>query len=57
MWAGSGKHFLVFPVRCGALLNYVGFVPADEAIKESWSAPGDPEALRRAFEGWDPRVG
>ena len=57
MWAGSGKHFLVFPVRGGALLNYVGFVPADEAIKESWSAPGDPEALRRAFEGWDPRVG
>jgi 2-polyprenyl-6-methoxyphenol hydroxylase-like FAD-dependent oxidoreductase len=56
MWLGEGKHFLVFPVRAGKLLNYVGFVPADEEMKESWSAPGDPNVLRRAFVGWDPRV-
>jgi salicylate hydroxylase len=29
-WVGEGKHFLVFPVRAGTLLNYVGFLPADE---------------------------
>ena len=57
MWAGPSKHFLVFPVRHGTMVNYVGFVPADEEMRESWSAPGDPEVLRRAFEGWDPRVG
>ena len=57
MWAGPSKHFLVFPVRHGTMVTYVGFVPTDEEMKESWSAPGDPEALRRAFEGWDPRVG
>jgi salicylate hydroxylase len=57
MWAGPAKHFLVFPVRRGAMVNYVGFVPTDEQMKESWSAPGDPEVLRRAFEGWDPRIG
>ena len=57
MWAGPSKHFLVFPVRHGTMVNYVGFVPADGEMKESWSAPGDPEVLRRAFEGWDPRVG
>ena len=28
-----------------------------EKMKESWSTPGDPEVLRGAFEGWDPRVG
>jgi salicylate hydroxylase len=56
MWLGKGKHFLAFPVRAGALINYVGFVPADEEMKESWSAPGDPEVLRRAFAGWDPRI-
>jgi salicylate hydroxylase len=39
------------------MVNYVGFVPADEAMKESWSAPGDPEVLRREFAGWDPRIG
>ena len=57
MWAGPSKHFLVFPVRHGTMVNYVGFVPTDEEMKESWSAPGDPEVLRHAFEGWDPRVG
>ena len=25
-------------------------------MKESWSAPGDPEVLRREFAGWDPRI-
>jgi salicylate hydroxylase len=57
MWAGPAKHFLVFPVRHSEMVNYVGFVPADEEMKESWSAPGDPDVLRRAFEGWDPRIG
>jgi salicylate hydroxylase len=56
MWAGPGKHFLVFPVRHGEMVNYVGFVPADEEMKESWTAPGDPDKLRSEFEGWDPRI-
>ena len=57
MWLGTGKHFLAFPVRAGQMINYVGFVPADEEMKESWSAPGDPDVLRREFAGWDPRIG
>jgi salicylate hydroxylase len=57
MWAGPSKHFLVFPVRHGEMVNYVGFVPADREMKESWSAAGDPDVLRREFEGWDPRIG
>src|SRR5215203_2943992 len=56
MWAGPSKHFLVFPVRHGEMVNYVGFVPADEEMKESWFAPGDPDVLRREFAGWDPRI-
>ena len=39
------------------LINFVGFVPADNEMKESWSAPGDPDLLRREFAGWDPRIG
>jgi salicylate hydroxylase len=57
MWAGPSKHFLVFPVRHGTMVNYVGFVPTDEEMKESWSAPGNPDILRREFHGWDPRIG
>ena len=56
MWLGKGKHLLTFPVRGGQLINYVGFVPADQQMKESWSSPGDPDVLRREFAGWDPRI-
>jgi salicylate hydroxylase len=55
-WLGAGKHFLVYPVRAGELINYVGFVPTDEQMRESWSAAGDPAALAREFVGWDPMV-
>ena len=57
MWVGESKHFLVFPVRAGQLLNYVGFVPSDTSVRESWSAPGDPAALAAHFAGWDPVIG
>jgi 2-polyprenyl-6-methoxyphenol hydroxylase-like FAD-dependent oxidoreductase len=61
MWLGKGKHFLTYPMRAGSLINFVGFVPLEQdmkdSIKESWSAPGDPEALRREFDCWDPRIG
>ncbi len=57
MWVGEGRHFLVFPVRAGQLLNYVGFVPSDTAVRESWSAPGGPAALAAHFAGWDPVIG
>jgi salicylate hydroxylase len=56
MWLGERKHFLVFPLRAGKLINFVGFTPADKAIEESWSAPGDPDQLRQDFAGWDPRI-
>jgi salicylate hydroxylase len=56
LWMGEGKHFLVFPVRSGKFLNYVGFVPSAIEALESWSAPGDADQLRREFAGWDPRV-
>src|SRR5512146_218923 len=57
MWVGEGQHFLVFPVRAGQLLNYVGFVPSPTSVRESWSAPGDPAALAARFAGWDPLIG
>ena len=57
MWVGDSQHFLVFPVRAGQLLNYVGFVPSDISVRESWSAAGDPAALAAQFAGWDPVIG
>lgn len=56
LWMGEGKHFLVYPVRGGKLLNYVAFVPEEHKTKESWVSPGDPRQLANEFRGWDPRV-
>jgi salicylate hydroxylase len=56
IWMGDGKHFMVFPVRGGQLLNYVGFVPTASETVESWSAVGDRDELAAAFAGWDGRV-
>ena len=50
---GEGKHFLVYPLRADQLITYVGFVPTTEEMRESWSAPGDPQDLAEAFAGWD----
>jgi salicylate hydroxylase len=56
IWMGDGKHFMVFPVRGGQLVNYVGFVPTQDQTVESWSAVGDRNELAASFEGWDYRV-
>ncbi|WP_173008574.1 FAD-dependent oxidoreductase [Mycolicibacterium sp. P1-18] len=56
MSMGEGRHFLVFTLRGGRLINFVGFVPSDDEMRESWSAPGDPATLAREFMGWDPMV-
>lgn len=56
VWMGDNKHFMVFPVRRGELLNYVGFVPMQRETVESWSAIGDRDELAASFSGWDPRV-
>ncbi len=56
VWMGDGKHFMVFPVRSGRLLNYVGFVPTEDHTIESWSAIGDRDELAASFAGWDQRV-
>ena len=55
-WLGAGKHFLVYPVRGGDLVNYVGFVSTGEQMQKSWSATGDPNTLKREFMGWDRMV-
>jgi len=58
VWMGEGKHFMCYPLQQRKLFNYVGFVPSDRPLKESWSAPGDVSELAEQFEGekWDPKL-
>jgi salicylate hydroxylase len=54
IWMGAGKHFMVFPVRHYEAYCYVGFLPSDESLAESWTAPGDASVLEREYADWDP---
>jgi len=56
LWLGSGRSFLLYPVASGRLINMVAFVPTDTDSEESWSAPGDLEALAAEYAGWDTPV-
>jgi 2-polyprenyl-6-methoxyphenol hydroxylase-like FAD-dependent oxidoreductase len=55
-WGGHGKHLMSYPVRAGELINYVGVVPADEQIGESWSAAADPASLAAQFADYNPQA-
>src|SRR6201990_3150799 len=56
LWLGSGRSFLLYPVAGGRLINMVAFVPTDTDSEESWSAPGDLEAMAAEYVGWDKLV-
>ena len=58
VWMGEGKHFMCYPLQQRKLFNYVGFVPSDRPLKETWSAPGDVSELAAEFAGekWDPKL-
>ncbi|MFJ5140501.1 FAD-dependent monooxygenase [Streptomyces sp. NPDC088707] len=52
LWLGPGGHFVCYPVAAGEYLSFAATVPMAQSPGESWSVPGDPEALRGVFGGW-----
>ncbi len=52
VWAGPGRHVVTYRLRGGALVNVVAVEERAAWAEESWSAEGDPAALRAAFAGW-----
>ena len=52
IWVGPDKHAVVYFLRAGALLNFVGAVELEERIEESWTQKRPWEELRADFEGW-----
>jgi salicylate hydroxylase len=51
-WVGPGAHVVHYPMRGGALLNFVGLVERSDWTIEAWDARGTQEELRRDFRGW-----
>lgn len=56
VWAGPGRHLVTYYLRGGALVNFVAVEERAGWTAEGWSAPGDPDELRRAFDGWHQNV-
>jgi salicylate hydroxylase len=51
-WVGPGGHIVHYPLRGGALMNFVGVLEHADWRVESWSAGGTAEELARDFRGW-----
>lgn len=56
VWAGPGRHAVTYPLRGGALMNFVGIVEREEPAAETWSGPASHEETLALFSGWDARL-
>ncbi len=56
-YVGANRHIVYYPIQQNKFHNFVGFVPADEITRESWTNSGDVTDLRRSFAGACPAVG
>lgn len=55
-WVGPGAHVVQYPLRQGALMNFVGAIEGNRWDVESWSARGTREECLADFEGWHEEV-
>ena len=49
---GPRRHLVSYPLRGGRLINFVAVEERADWTDEGWTAPDDPENLRRAFAGF-----
>lgn len=55
-WIGPGGHVITYPLRAGALLNFVGFSERSDWTHESWSERGSKAECAADFAGWHPFI-
>lgn len=53
---GPGKHVVMYYLRAGKLLNFVGLVETQDVQEESWTAKFPWETLKADFVGWHDMV-
>jgi len=56
VWLGPGAHCVCYPIAGGERVSFVAAVPSTPCGSESWTEPGDPTAMRTAFDGWHTEV-
>jgi salicylate hydroxylase len=55
-WVGPGGHCVHYPVRGGALLNFVGLLERDDWRVESWNVQGTQDEFVNDFRNWHPDI-
>ncbi len=55
-WSGPDAHVIVYYVRRGELVNFVGLVEDAEWRDESWTVKAPWERLKADFAAWHPKV-
>ena len=53
---GPKRHMVTYPLRDGSILTVVAVEERSDWTAESWSQTDDPDALRKAFSGFDAEV-
>ncbi|MFN0004400.1 MAG: FAD-dependent monooxygenase [Burkholderiaceae bacterium] len=56
VWCGPKKHAVMYYLRAGALMNFVGLVEHDQPEEESWTQKRPWKELKRDYEGWHPMI-
>lgn len=55
-WMGPNAHVIVYYIRRGELLNFVGLVEDDTWLDESWTVKAPWARLKADFMPWHPKV-
>ncbi len=56
IWCGPHKHAVMYYLRAGTLMNFVGLVEHDQPETESWTQKRPWTELKSDFEGWHPTL-
>lgn len=56
VWCGPKKHAVMYYLRTGKLMNFVGLVEHAQAETESWTQKRPWAELKADFEGWHPTI-
>ena len=56
VFMGPGGHCVVYYLRGGKLLNFVGCIETDDVAEESWTVKFPWERLKASVEGWHPSI-
>jgi salicylate hydroxylase len=56
VFMGPGGHAVVYYLRGGKLINFVGLIETEEVFEESWTMKFSWDKLKKDFEGWHPAI-